>query len=246
MNLLLKNKTAIVTGGTRGIGRAIVEKFVEEGAQVAFTYFSDTSSRLAKEMEKSLDGRAKGYQVDASNGEATKAFIEEVLKEFSQIDIAINNAGITKDGLLMRMKEEDWDKVICNNLSSVFHLSKAVIVPMMKCRSGSIINISSIVGLIGNAGQSNYAAAKAGIIGFTKSMAKELGPRNIRCNVIAPGFIQTDMTDSLEEKYKNKLLENIALRKLAQPKAIADACLFLASNLSDYITGEVLNVNGGI
>ena len=244
---LLKGKNTIITGGSRGIGKAIVETFVKQGANVAFTYSS--SSDAAKAIENKLSTnivKVKSYKSDASNFEEAQLLAESVLKEFGSIDILINNAGITKDNLLMRMSEEDFDRVIQVNLKSVFNMTKAVQRTMLKQRKGSIINMSSVIGVKGNAGQSNYAASKAGILGFTKSMAIELGSRNIRSNAIAPGFIVTEMTDELGEETIKRYFEAIPIKRGGTPEEIANACVFLGSDMSSYITGQVLNVDGGM
>jgi len=244
---LLKNKNVIITGGTRGIGKAIVEVFAENGANVAFTY--NSSVEAANDLEKKLTAlgvKAKGYQSNAANFDAAQKFVSDVLTEFGSIDVLINNAGITKDGLLMRMSEENFDSVIAINLKSVFNLTKAVIKPMMKQRKGSIINMSSIVGIKGNAGQANYAASKAGVIGFTKSVALELGSRNIRCNAITPGFIETEMTAKLDPKDVEKWRKDVPLNRGGNPNEVANACVFFASDLSSYVTGQTLNVDGGL
>ncbi len=244
---LLEDKKVLITGGSRGIGRAMVQRFVEEGADVAFTFRS--SAEAAKAMEAEFKGgssKVKGYQSDAGSFEEAGKLIKDVVDDFGRIDVLINNAGITKDNLLMRMSEEQWDQVININLKSVFNLTKHIMRTMMKQRSGSIINISSVVGVFGNAGQANYAASKAGIIGFSKSVAKEVGSRNIRCNVLAPGFIATDMTEQLDDATKANFLANIPLKRLAQPGEVADAAVFLASDMSKYITGQVLSVCGGL
>jgi 3-oxoacyl-[acyl-carrier protein] reductase len=244
---LLEGKTAIITGGSRGIGKGIVEIFAKNGANIAFTYSS--SSEAAKVIEKKVSDegvKIKSYKSDASNYEQAQELAAEVLKEFGSIDILINNAGITKDNLLMRMSEEDFDKVIQVNLKSVFNMTKAVQRTMLKQRKGSIINISSVIGVKGNAGQSNYAASKAGIIGFTKSMALELGSRNIRSNAIAPGFIETEMTDKLDEATVQLYRNAIPLKRGGTPEEIANACVFLGSDMSSYITGQVLNIDGGM
>jgi len=244
---LLENKTAIITGATRGIGRGIAEVFAKHGANIAFTYSAsvDAANELEKELT-SLGVKAKGFQSNAANFDAAQELAKNVLDEFGSIDILINNAGITKDNLLMRISEEDFDKVIEVNLKSVFNLTKAVIRPMMKQRKGSIINMSSVVGVKGNAGQTNYAASKAGILGFTKSVALELGSRNIRCNAIAPGFIETEMTEILPEETVKTWRDAIPLKRGGSPEDIGNACLFLASDLSSYITGQTLNVDGGM
>ena len=244
---LLEGKTAIITGGSRGIGKAIVEVFVKQGANVAFTYSS--SSEAAKIIESELSTsnvKVKSYKSDASNFEEAQELAAAVLEEFGSIDILINNAGITKDNLLMRMSEEDFDRVIQVNLKSVFNMTKAVQRTMLKQRKGSIINMSSVIGVKGNAGQSNYAASKAGILGFTKSMAIELGSRNIRSNAIAPGFIVTEMTDQLGEDTIKQYFEAIPLKRGGTPEEIANICVFLGSDMSSYITGQVLNVDGGM
>jgi 3-oxoacyl-[acyl-carrier protein] reductase len=220
--------------------------YAQQGAKIAFTYAGSVDK--ARELEETLSSvtQIKGYQSDASDFDAAQTLVDEVLKEFGKIDILINNAGITKDNLLLRMSKEDWDMVIKVNLDSVFNLTKAVIKPMMKAKEGSIINMTSVVGISGNAGQANYAASKAGVIGFTKSVALELGSRNIRCNAIAPGFIQTEMTDALDDKAKDKWNEAIPMKKLGQTKDIANACVFLGSEMASYITGQTLNVDGGL
>ncbi len=244
---LLENKNAIITGATRGIGRGIAVEFAKQGANVAFTF--NSSVQAAEDLVKELEGfgvKAKGYQSNAADFDAAQELAKEVLKEFGSIDVLINNAGITKDNLLMRISEEDFDKVIEVNLKSVFNLTKAVIRPMMKQRNGSIINMSSVVGLKGNAGQSNYAASKAGIVGFSKSVALELGSRNIRSNVIAPGFIETEMTGQLDEAVVQSWRDTIPLKRGGQPEDIANACVFLASDMSSYITGQTLSVDGGM
>lgn len=244
---LLAGKNAIITGASRGIGKSIAEVFAEQGANVAFTYNSsvEAAEKLAAELSQS-GVKVKAYRSNAADFEQAQQLVEEVLKEFSSIDILVNNAGITKDNLLMRMSEEDFDKVIDVNLKSVFNMTKAVQRTMLKQRQGSIINMASVVGVKGNAGQSNYAASKAGIIGFSKSIALELGSRNIRTNVIAPGFIETEMTAQLDEKTVEGWRNNIPLKRGGQPKDVADACVFLASDMSSYITGQVMNVDGGM
>jgi len=244
---LLENKLAIITGATRGIGRGIAIEYARQGANIAFTFSSSVDAATALEKELTDIGvKAKGYQSNAADFEAAQELAKEVLKEFGSIDILVNNAGITKDNLLMRITEEDFDKVIEVNLKSVFNLTKAVIRPMMKQRSGSIINMSSVVGLKGNAGQSNYAASKAGIVGFSKSVALELGSRNIRSNVVAPGFIETEMTAKLEEATVQSWRDGIPLKRGGQPIDIANACVFLGSDMSSYITGQTLSVDGGM
>ena len=244
---LLDNKTAIITGATRGIGRGIAVEFANQGANVAFTYSSSVDAANALETElNSLGIKAKGYQSNAAEFDTAQELAKEILKEFGSIDILVNNAGITKDNLLMRISEDDFDKVIDVNLKSVFNMTKAVIRPMMKQRSGSIINMSSVVGLKGNAGQSNYAASKSGILGFSKSVALELGSRNIRSNVIAPGFIETEMTGKLDEATVQTWRDAIPLKRGGTPEDIANACVFLASDMSSYITGQTLSVDGGM
>ncbi|PHN04453.1 3-oxoacyl-[acyl-carrier-protein] reductase [Flavilitoribacter nigricans] len=244
---LLADKVALITGGSRGIGAAIALRFAEEGAAVAFTYRSSAEKAKAVEAELAAKGvQAKGYQSDAGSFEQAEQLVKSVLEDFGKIDVLVNNAGITRDNLMLRMTEEQWDEVIATNLKSIFNLTKQVVRPMMKNRGGSIINMSSIVGVTGNAGQANYAASKAGIIGFSKSIAKEMGSRNLRCNVIAPGFIETDMTDELDEKTKADYLTNIPLKRLGKGKEIADACVFLGSDMSTYVTGQVLSVCGGL
>lgn len=244
---LLENKTALITGASRGIGKGIAIEFARQGSNVAFTYSSSVDAAIALEKELSdLGVKAKGYQSNAADFDAAQELAADVMKEFGTIDILINNAGITKDNLLMRISEDDFDKVIEVNLKSVFNLTKAVIRPMMKQRSGSIINMSSVVGLKGNAGQANYAASKAGIIGFSKSVALELGSRNIRSNVIAPGFIETEMTDKLDEETVKGWRASIPLKRGGSPEDIANACVFLASDMSSYITGQTLSVDGGM
>ena len=244
---LLENKTAIITGATRGIGRGIAIEFAKHGANVAFTYNSSVDAALALEQElNNLGVKARRYQSNAAEFDKAQELAKEVLTEFGRIDVLINNAGITKDNLLLRISEEDFDQVIKVNLKSVFNLTKAVIRPMMKQRAGSIINMSSVVGLKGNAGQANYAASKAGIIGFSKSVALELGSRNIRSNVIAPGFIETEMTAKLDEAIVQGWRDGIPLKRGGTPEDIANACVFLASDLSSYITGQTLSVDGGM
>tara|TARA_B110001450_G_scaffold198889_1_gene187620 strand:- start:937 stop:1683 length:747 start_codon:yes stop_codon:yes gene_type:complete len=244
---LLEDKTAIITGGSRGIGKGIAMIFAQHGANVAFTYSSsvESANSLVKEL-RNYGVKVKSYQSNAANYKESQDLVENVLKDFGSIDVLVNNAGITKDNLLMRMGEEDFDKVIEVNLKSVFNMTKAVQRTMLKQRKGSIINMSSVVGVKGNAGQSNYAASKAGIIGFSKSIALELGSRNIRSNVIAPGFIETEMTAKLDEKTVDIWRNAIPLKRGGSPEDIANACVFLASDLSAYITGQTLNVDGGM
>jgi len=240
----LKNKVAIVTGASRGIGFAIAEKFAEYGINVAIC--SRSGDQGAAHTLQSAGVTAKSYQVDVADAQQCESFIKDVIADFGSIDILVNNAGITQDNLLMRMKPAQWDAVISTNLSSAFHLSKAVIRPMMKNRGGRIINITSIIGLIGNAGQTNYAASKAGMIGLTKSLAKEVASRGITVNAIAPGYIQTDMTADLDPTIAEKLKQNIPLGALGESHHIADAALFFASDMASYITGQVLTVDGGL
>lgn len=245
--MILKNKNVIITGASRGIGKGIAIEFAKHGANIAFTYSSSSESALLLEQElNKLGVKAKSYRSDASKFEESNKLVENILKTFESIDILINNAGITKDNLLMRMQEDDFDTVIKVNLKSVFNMTKAVQRTMLKQRYGSIINMSSVVGVKGNAGQTNYAASKAGIIGFSKSVALELGSRNIRCNVIAPGFIETEMTAKLDEKTVDVWRNAIPLKRGGVPEDIANACVFLASDLSAYITGQTLNVDGGM
>jgi len=244
---LLENKTAIITGATRGIGRGIALEFAKQGANVAFTYSSSVDAANTLEIELNAIGiKAKGYQYNAAEFETAQELAKDILEEFGSIDVLVNNAGITKDNLLMRISEDDFDKVIQVNLKSVFNMTKAVIRPMMKQRAGSIINMSSVVGLKGNAGQSNYAASKSGILGFSKSVALELGSRNIRSNVIAPGFIETEMTEKLDEATVQGWRNSIPLKRGGTPEDIANACVFLASDMSSYITGQTLSVDGGM
>ena len=244
---LLVNKTAIITGATRGIGRGIALEFAKQGANVAFTYSSSVNAANTLEIELNAIGiKAKGYQSNAAEFETAQELAKDILEEFGSIDVLVNNAGITKDNLLMRISEDDFDKVIQVNLKSVFNMTKAVIRPMMKQRAGSIINMSSVVGLKGNAGQSNYAASKSGILGFSKSVALELGSRNIRSNVIAPGFIETEMTEKLDEATVQGWRNSIPLKRGGTPEDIANACVFLASDMSSYITGQTLSVDGGM
>jgi 3-oxoacyl-[acyl-carrier protein] reductase len=244
---LLKGKVAIVTGAARGIGRMIALRFAEEGADVAFTDLARDENMESLEKEMSAKGvRAKGYVSDASDFEQAHQVVDQVIADFEKVDILVNNAGITRDTLLMRMDEEMWDLVISVNLKSVFNFTKAVQKYMLKARSGSIINMSSVVGVNGNAGQGNYAASKAGILGFTKSIAKELGSRSVRCNAIAPGFIITEMTDKLPDNVKEEWIRSIPLRRGGLPEDVANVTLFLASDLSSYMTGQTLQVCGGM
>lgn len=250
MTKLLEGKTAIITGAARGIGEGIAIKFAEQGANIAFTYISDSSAEKAKALEEKLTAmgvEAKAWQSNAGDFASCETFVNEVLAQFGAIDICVNNAGISKDNLLLRMTPEQWDEVMQINLKSVFNMTKHVMRPMLKAKSGSIINMSSVIGEMGNAGQSSYAASKAGIIGFTKSIAKELGSRNIRCNAIAPGFVETDMTSYLKEgEGAEKYKADIPLNRFATTEDIANVSLFLASNLSSYVTGQVISACGGL
>lgn len=244
---LLENKVVLITGASRGIGRSIAAECVKQGAKVAFTYLSSAEKAKALEDELTAEGGvAKGFKSDASDFDQAQQLVEEVVKEFGTVDVLVNNAGITRDTLLMRMTEEQWDEVINTNLKSAFNLTKAVIRPMLKARAGSIINMSSVVGVSGNAGQANYAASKAGLIGFTKSVAQELGSRNIRCNAIAPGFIETEMTGALDEKVVQEWRDSIPLKRGGTPEDVANLTVFLASEMSAYITGQTINVCGGM
>ncbi len=244
---LLEGKTAIITGASRGIGRGIAVVFAQQGANVAFTYSSSASAAQELENELSALGvKAKGYQSNAADFNEAQKLVDDVIATFGTVDILINNAGITKDNLLMRISEEDFDQVINVNLKSVFNMTKAVQKVMLKNRAGSIINMSSVVGVKGNAGQTNYAASKAGVIGFTKSVALELGSRNIRCNAIAPGFIETEMTAKLNDDVVQGWRDSIPLKRGGTPEDVANACVFLASDMSAYVTGQVMNVDGGM
>ncbi|MDP4596057.1 MAG: 3-oxoacyl-[acyl-carrier-protein] reductase [Crocinitomicaceae bacterium] len=244
---LLDNKVVLITGASRGIGKAIAETCVQQGATVAFTYLSSEEKARALEVELTANGGiAKGFRSDASNFDQAQQLVDDVVAAFGTVDVLVNNAGITRDTLLMRMTEAQWDEVINTNLKSAFNLTKAVQKPMLKARSGSIINMSSVVGVKGNAGQSNYAASKAGLIGFTKSIAAELGSRNIRCNAIAPGFIETEMTEVLDQDVVASWRNSIPLKRGGQPVDVANATVFLASDLSAYITGQTLHVCGGM
>jgi len=244
---LLEGKVALITGASRGIGKSIARTFVDHGATVCFSYASSDEKARALEKELSSEGgTAKGFKSDASDFEAAQKLVDEVVKSFGTIDILVNNAGITRDNLLMRMSEDQWDEIMKVNLKSVFNLTKASLRTFLKARSGSIINMSSVVGVKGNAGQANYAASKAGIIGFTKSVALELGSRNIRCNAVAPGFIETEMTDALDDKTVAEWREAIPLKRGGTPEDVANLTLFLASDMSTYITGQTLNVDGGM
>mgnify|MGYP001095234052 CR=1 FL=1 len=244
---LLSGKTAIITGASKGIGKGIAETFAKQGANVAFTFLSSVEKGQALEQELQQYGtKVKGYRSDASKMEDAEALVAQVVEDFGGVHVVVNNAGITKDTLLMRMTEEDFNRVIEVNLNSVFNMTKAVQRTFLKQRSGSIVNISSVVGVKGNAGQANYAASKAGIIGFTKSVALELGSRNIRCNAIAQGFIETEMTAVLDEKTVQHWRDGIPLKRGGSAEDVANACLFLASDMSGYITGQVMNVCGGM
>ena len=244
---LLKGKTAIITGASRGIGKAIALKFAEQGANIAFTHISsEESSKVLEEELNSFGITSKGFKSDASDFDSSQQLAVDVMEKFGSIDILINNAGITKDNLLMRMSEEDYDRVMEVNMKSIFNLTKAVLRPMLKQRSGSIINMSSVVGIKGNAGQANYSASKAAIIGFSKSTALELGSRNIRCNVIAPGFIETEMTAALDDATVQEWRDGIPLRRGGNTDDVANAALFFASDMSSYVSGQVLNVCGGM
>lgn len=247
---LLEGKVAIITGAARGIGEGIALKFAEQGANIAFTYISESSADRAAALEEKLNSlgvRGRAYKSNASDYAQCETMVNEVLKEFNAVDVCVNNAGISKDNLLLRMTPEQWDEVMQVNLKSVFNMTKQVIRPMMKAKSGSIINMSSIIGLMGNAGQSSYAASKAGVIAFTKSVAKELGSRNIRCNAIAPGFIETDMTGYLKEgEQADKYRAGIPLSKFGSAEDVANVALFLASAMSSYVTGQVINADGGL
>lgn len=244
---LLEGKTALITGASKGIGKSIAEKFVEHGANVAFTYLSsvEKGKALEEELSQALT-KIKGYRSDASKFEQAEQLITDIMADFGSLDIVVNNAGITKDGLLMRMTEENWDEVLDVNLKSIFNVTKAASKVMMKARKGVFINMSSVVGVQGNAGQSNYAASKAGIIGFSKSIAKELGSRNIRTNVVAPGFIRTEMTDVLDPKVVEGWTQSIPLKRAGETEDVANLCVFLASDMAAYITGQVISVDGGM
>ena len=241
----LENKVAVITGGSRGIGEALVRKFAAMGASVAFTYSS--SAEKANALVDSIpEHKIKAYQSDASSYTEAESLIKQVLADFGKIDILINNAGITKDTLMLRMSEDQWDEVIRVNLKSAFNLTKHVLKPMLSARSGSIINMTSVVGVFGNAGQANYAASKAGMIGFTKSIAKEVGSRSIRCNAIAPGFIETDMTHTLDDKTKEQYFSGLAIKRFGTAEEVADLAAFLGSDDSKYITGQVISICGGL
>ena len=245
--MLLKGKTALITGGTRGIGHAIAKKFAENGCNVAFTFVSSEDKARQLETELNAAGvKAKAYKSDAGIYNEAEKLVEEVIKDFGTIDVLVNNAGITRDNLILRMNEEQWDEVIQANLKSVFNLTKHVSKIMLRQKSGSIINVSSIIGEIGQSGQSNYAASKAGIIGFTKSIADEFGSRSIRCNAIAPGFIETDMTNVLSEELKKSILAQIPMKRMGTAEEVANTALFLASDLSTYVSGQVISVCGAM
>lgn len=242
---LLENKVALITGGSRGIGEALVRKFISLGASVAFTYSSsaDRANTLITELASE---KVKAYQSDASSFLQAETLIKQVITDFGKIDILINNAGITKDTLMLRMTEDQWDEVIRVNLKSAFNLTKHAMKPMLSAKSGSIINMTSVVGVFGNAGQANYAASKAGMIGFTKSIAKEIGSRSIRCNAIAPGFIETEMTHGLDDKTKDQYFSNLAIKRFGTADEVADLAAFLGSDASKYITGQVISICGGL
>ncbi len=242
---LLEGKVALVTGGSRGIGEAIVRKFAQEGARVAFTYVSPASAERARQLVAELGSAVRAYQSDAGDYAQAEALVAEVLRDFGKIDILVNNAGITRDTLLLRMTEQQWDEVMQTNLKSVFNLTKHCLKPMLRS-GGSIINMSSVVGVFGQAGQSNYAASKAGIIGFSKSIAKEYGSRGIRCNALAPGFIETEMTAALDEKTRESYLQAIPMKRLGTGEDVANACVFLASDMGAYVSGQVLSVCGAL
>jgi 3-oxoacyl-[acyl-carrier protein] reductase len=245
---LLENKTAIITGASRGIGKGIAEKYAEQGCNIAFSFASsvDKANALEEELSSKYGVKVKGFQSNAADFDSSQKLVDDVVAEFGRIDILINNAGITRDNLLMRMSEDQWDEVMNVNLKSVFNLTKASLRTFLKQKSGSIINMSSVVGVMGNAGQGNYAASKAGIIGFSKSMAKELGSRNIRCNVITPGFIETEMTADLGEEALKKWTDGIPLKRGGTPDDVANACIYLGSDMSTYVSGQVLSVCGGM
>lgn len=244
---LLDGKKALITGGSRGIGEALVKAMAQQGADIAFTYHSSEESAMRVVEEASANGvRVKAYKSDAADYKQAEQLVKDVVTDFERIDILINNAGITKDTLMLRMGEEQWDKVLEVNLKSVFNLTKHAMKTMLKQRAGSIINMSSVVGIFGNAGQANYAASKAGIIGFSKSIAKEVGSRGIRCNAVAPGFIETDMTDALTEDQQAVYINSIPLKRLGTGQDIADTCIFLGSDMSTYVTGQVISVCGGL
>ena len=245
---MLTGKTAIITGGSRGIGEALVRRFAAEGAKVAFTFHSseERAMALAQEVAESSGTEVLAFRSDASSYAEAELLVAQVIASFGGIDILVNNAGITKDNLMLRMSEEQWDVVIQTNLKSVFNLTKHILRPMMKARGGSIINMSSVVGVFGNAGQANYSASKAGIIGFSKSIAKEVGSRGIRCNAVAPGFIETEMTAVLDDKTKDAFLAGIPMKRLGKAEEVADLCVFLGSDRSAYISGQVISICGAL
>lgn len=245
---ILVGKTALVTGGSRGIGAAIVRRFAEEGASVAFTYLSsaEKANALAVELTNSFGVQVQAYASNAADYAQAEALVNDVIRDFGRIDILVNNAGITRDNLMLRMSEAQWDEVINTNLKSVFNLTKHILKPMLKAKSGSIINMSSIVGETGNAGQANYAASKAGIFGFTKSIAKEVGSRSIRCNAVAPGFIETEMTEALDEKTKESYFANIPMKRFGKADEVANVCVFLGSDMSAYVSGQTISVCGAL
>jgi 3-oxoacyl-[acyl-carrier protein] reductase len=246
---LLENKIALITGGARGIGEAIVRRFAEQGATVAFTYVSESSAaRAQKIVDELTEGGAtvQAFRSDAADFGQAEILVNDIIKAFGRLDIVVNNAGITRDNLMLRMSEQQWDEVVSTNLKSVFNITKHALRPMLKQRSGSIINMSSVVGVFGNAGQANYAASKAGIFGFSKSIAKEYGNRNIRCNAIAPGYIETEMTHVLNEEVKQNFLKNIPLGRMGAGEEVADACVFLGSDMSRYVSGQTISVCGAL
>lgn len=246
---LLENKVALITGGSRGIGEAIVRRFAEQGATVTFTYVSESSAVKAEALATELNEKGstvKAFRSDASSFSDAEALVNAIVKEFGRLDVVVNNAGITRDNLMLRMTEQQWDEVMTTNLKSVFNITKHALRPMLKQRSGSIINMSSVVGVFGNAGQANYAASKAGILGFTKSIAKEYGNRNIRCNAIAPGYIETEMTHVLSEEVKDSFMKAIPLGRMGKGEEVADACIFLGSDMGAYVSGQILSVCGAL
>ncbi len=246
---LLENKVALITGGSRGIGESIVRRFAEQGATIAFTYISETSAAKSEILVEELSATGTtimAFQSDASQFSDAEKLIADVVKEFGRLDVVVNNAGITRDNLMLRMSEQQWDEVINTNLKSVFNITKHALRPMLKQRSGSIINMSSVVGVFGNAGQANYAASKAGIFGFSKSIAKEYGNRNIRCNAVAPGYIETEMTHVLSEEVKGNFMKAIPLGRMGKGEEVADACVFLGSDMSLYVSGQTLSVCGAL
>ena len=246
---LLENKVALITGGSRGIGEAIVRRFAEQGAIIAFTYISEASAAKSEKLVEELSANGttiKAFQSDAALFSDAEKLIADVIKEFGRLDVVVNNAGITRDNLMLRMSEQQWDEVINTNLKSVFNITKHALRPMLKQRSGSIINMSSVVGVFGNAGQANYAASKAGIFGFSKSIAKEYGNRNIRCNAVAPGYIETEMTHGLSEEVKGNFMKAIPLGRMGKGEEVADACVFLGSDMSLYVSGQTISVCGAL